>query len=48
MKISLCFVVVVKLISSPPQNRRGALIRKGDIMRGSYKGSRKLVGEGHI
>ena len=48
MKISLCFVVVVKLISSPPQNRRGALIRKGDIMRGSYKGSRKWAGEGHI
>ena len=41
MKISLCFVVVVKLISSKPQNGRRTLIRKGDITRGSYKGTRK-------
>ena len=39
MKISLCFVVVVKLISSQPQNGRRTLIRKGDIMRSLYKGA---------
>ena len=38
--ISLRFVVVVKLISSQPQNGR-TLIRKGDIMRSSYKATRK-------